>query len=46
MLQDTKACYKKYKMIFTEQETEALVKRYFLLDAKAKALTGEYEFNF
>lgn len=33
-------------MIFTEQEIEALVKVYYRIDAKAKALTGEYEFNF
>lgn len=33
-------------MIFTEQEIEALIRKYYLLNAKAKALTGEYEFNF
>jgi 4-aminobutyrate aminotransferase-like enzyme/Ser/Thr protein kinase RdoA (MazF antagonist) len=33
-------------MSFTEKEIEVLVKKYYLLDVKAKALTGEYEFNF
>ena len=33
-------------MNFSEKEIESLVKKYYLLDAKAKALTGEYEFNF
>lgn len=33
-------------MSFTEKEIELLVKEYYLLNATAKALTGEYEFNF
>lgn len=33
-------------MSFTEKEIETLVKKYYLLDVTAKALTGEYEFNF
>ena len=33
-------------MNFSEKEIESLVKKYFLIDAKAKALTGEYECNF
>lgn len=33
-------------MSFSEKEIESLVKEYYAIDAKAKALTGEYEFNF
>ncbi|HEX5152688.1 MAG TPA: aminotransferase class III-fold pyridoxal phosphate-dependent enzyme [Parafilimonas sp.] len=33
-------------MSFSEIEIESLVKEYYAIDAKAKALTGEYEFNF
>ena len=33
-------------MNFSEMEIESLVKEYYAIDAKAKALTGEYEFNF
>jgi 4-aminobutyrate aminotransferase-like enzyme/Ser/Thr protein kinase RdoA (MazF antagonist) len=33
-------------MSFTEKEIELLVKKYYQLGVKAKALTGEYEFNF
>lgn len=33
-------------MSFSEKEIELLAKKYFGIDANAKALTGEYEFNF
>lgn len=33
-------------MSFTTTEIEQLAKKYFSLDVNAKALTGEYEFNF
>lgn len=33
-------------MAFAEQEIISLIKKYYRLDASAKALTGEYEFNF
>src|SRR6476619_4700203 len=33
-------------MSFTEKEIESLVKKYYQLNVTAKALTGEYEFNF
>src|SRR5689334_23038788 len=33
-------------MSFTEKEIELLAKKYYQLDVTAKALTGEYEFNF
>ena len=33
-------------MSFSEKEIESLVKEYYAIDAKAKALTGEYESNF
>jgi 4-aminobutyrate aminotransferase-like enzyme/Ser/Thr protein kinase RdoA (MazF antagonist) len=33
-------------MSFSEIEIESLVKEHYAIDAKAKALTGEYEFNF
>lgn len=33
-------------MSFSEKEIEQLVKEYYGLDATAKALTGEYEFNY
>jgi Ser/Thr protein kinase RdoA (MazF antagonist) len=47
MPQRTKADNQKIlTMSFTEKEIELLVKEYYLLDVKAKALTGEYEFNF
>ncbi len=44
--QKYKAVTKKYNMNFSEKEIESLVKKYYLLDVTAKALTGEYEFNF
>jgi 4-aminobutyrate aminotransferase-like enzyme/Ser/Thr protein kinase RdoA (MazF antagonist) len=33
-------------MTFSEKDIESLVKKYYGLTVKAKALTGEYEFNF
>ena len=33
-------------MGFSEKEIEELLKKYYQLDVKAKALTGEYEFNY
>src|SRR5438552_2149950 len=47
MLQRVIAGFKKINLMnFTIDEVEQLVKEYYQLDVTAKALTGEYEFNF